>query len=313
MDSIISLYNILKQDIFDEEGFNKFIKTKGTRGFLEHQKNIDGRLNIEEIRDEVKRVVLYENYKDKYEFYLIKEDIEKLYKDIYYIQKNEEQIIAQALHRVYKIVPKDMIVSSNIYLYGGGMDGGFTINRKKVFINYGKYIGHREEFIKVLSHELYHSRNFSIKSRFIFFLKMFLNTNRLTYEVIGKSLEEGIACLVQHDAILKTDDPVGTLTKRNLILLKEEFDRLNDILLKIKSGKGTHRDIKTLNIYAIGYHIVSTIYNAEGVLPLDDWTLNLEYARIVEIYIETCNSCNIPSGFTKEIEEWIVCEKGEFL
>ncbi len=311
MDSIISLYNILKQDIFDEEEFNKFIKTKGTKGFLEHQKNMGNMLNVEEIENELRKVISNENYKDKYEFYLIREKVEKLGNDIRYIKDNEKQIIAQALHEVYKIVPRNIAVGFNICIYGGGIDGGFTINRKKVFINYGKYIGHREEFVKILIHELYHNRKFSVKSRFVFFLKTFLNTNRLTYEVIGKSMEEGIACLAQHGATLKTDDPVGTLTKRNLILLKEEFDRLNDILLNIKSGKLNHKDIGTLNIYVIGYHIVSTIYNEEGVLLLDDWTLNLEYRRIIERYIEICNRNNIPSGFSKEIEEWIVYKKGE--
>ena len=140
---------------------------------------------------------------------------------------------------------------------------------------------------------------------------MILKTNRLTYEIIGKSIEEGIACLVQHGAILTSDDPIGTLTKRNLILSKEEFDRLNHILLSIKHDTFNYKDVVKLNIYVIGYHIVSTIYKTEGVLILDDWTIGLEYKRIIKKYIEVCNMNNIPSGFTREVVEWIIDEKGQ--
>ena len=37
-----------------------------------------------------------------------------------------------------------------IYLFLGGNDGGFTITRDKIYINYGKYINNTEEFIKFL-------------------------------------------------------------------------------------------------------------------------------------------------------------------
>jgi hypothetical protein len=302
MDSIISLINILQQNTFNDRDFNNFIKLKGTKGFLEQEKNTNNKLNIKIIKKELKKVILDENYKDNYKFYLIKNNMEKIIKDINSIKENEDLIINQALKRVYKIVPKGVTIKSKIFLYWGGSDGGFTIDRKKVFINYQKYIGNREEFIKILSHELYHSRNFSMKDRFIFFLKIILNTNRFVYEIIGKSIEEGIACLIQHGPILKIDDPVGTLTKRNLVLSKEEFDRLNDILMDIKLDKINSKDIRKVNIYVIGYHIVSTIYNTEGVLILDDWTLNLEYRRIIDKYIEICNINNIPTGFSKEVQ-----------
>lgn len=306
IDSIKFLANILNQNIFDEKEFNKFIRTKGTKGFLEHQKSIDSRMNIKSIKEELTKVVLDKNYKDKYEFHLIKKNINQLNDDIQYIKENEKQIITKALKEVYKIVPKDMAVKSNVYLYGGGIDGGFTINRKKIFINYGKYIGLGEEFIKILSHEIYHSRDIPMKNRLIFLLKMVLKINPLTYKIIGKAMEEGIASLVQHGGKLKIDDPTGTLTSRNLILFKEEFDPLNRILLDIKYNRHDYKKVSKLNIYVIGYHIVSIIYNTEGVLILDDWTVNLKYKRIIKKYIEVCSTKGIPSGFIEEVQEWII-------
>ncbi len=48
-----------------------------------------------------------------------------------------------------------------------------------------------------------------------------LKGNPLVYEIIGKIMEEGIASLVQHGRILEVDDPTGTLTSRNLTLVKK--------------------------------------------------------------------------------------------
>ena len=306
IESMKFLANILEQNTFDKKEFNKFIKTKGIRGFLEHQKCIDSSVNIKNIEEELRKVVLDKNYKDKYEFYWIKENISQLYKDMEYIKKNEKQIIDKALRKVYKIVPKDMAVKPNIYFYSGGIDGGFTINRRKIFINYGKYIGLREEFIKILSHEIYHSRTIPVKSRLIFLLKMISKDNPLICEIIGKVMEEGIASLVQHGGILKADDPIGTLTRRNLTLIKEEFYLLNHILLDIKNKNYDNKKVSKLNIYVIGYHIVSKIYITEGVLILDDWTVNLKYESIIKKYIEICNANKMSSGFSDEVLEWII-------
>ena len=305
MDSIISLSNILKQNTFNEKEFNRFIKTKGTQGFILHQKNMGNEINIETIKKELNKVIVDESYQDRYDFYLIKRNIKKIHEDIKYIKENGELIVNKALKEIYKIVPKDMKISTNIYLYIGGTDGGFTINRRKVFINYGKYIGQSEELIKILSHELYHSRHLSLKNRLILMFKMISKTNRFIYESIGKSIEEGIACLVQHGSFLKKDDPIGTLTRRNIVFIKDELDLLNNILLNIKNDQLRYKDIRKLNIYVIGYHIVRTVYNNEGVFVLDDWTVNLEYRKIMRKYVEICKKKDLISGFTKEIEEWI--------
>lgn len=305
IDSIVSLANILKQDTFDEKEFRKYIKGRGTKGFLNHEKNINSETNIRKIKKELKPVVLNETYKDKYNFYLIKENIESLNRDIIYLEENEEYIIGKVFKEVYKIVPKEMKVKSNIYLYGGGVDGGFTINRDKIFINYGKYIGLTEELIKILSHEVYHSRNISIKNRLVFSLSTLFSPNPIIPEIIGKIIEEGIALLVQHGEGIEKDDPTGTLTKRKLMFIKEEFDLLNNILLDAKNGISSYKKVRDLDIYVLGYYIVTTIYSTKGVFILDDWTVDLKYKNIIKEYIEICNDKNMSSGFTDEVKRLI--------
>lgn len=162
-----------------------------------------------------------------------------------------------------------MSFNTKINLYVGGNDGGFTINRKEIYINYGMYAGNIKELIKIMNHELYHSRNISLKDRFIFFLESLLNSNMVVHKAISKIIEESIACLVQQGPVLEKDDPTGTLTKRNLLLLKKEFDLLNQIIIESRRGIQAHKKIDMLNVYSIGYHIVSTIYNNDKKILLN--------------------------------------------
>lgn len=282
------------------------MSSRGTRGFLIHGENINMETNIKDIKEELKIVVLDKNYKDKYNFYKIKGNIKQLEQDIIYIEKNEKTIIKIVLKEVYKIVPKEVKVKSNIYLYGGGIDGGFTINRNNIFINYGEYIGNRGEFIKILCHEIYHSRKIEMLNRFCFSLNIILSENTITNEIMAKIMEEGIGLLVQHGSVLKKDDPTGTLTKRKLIFIKDDFDLLNHILLDAKNGISNYKKARKLDIYVLGYYIVSTIYNKKGVVILDNWTVKLQYKTIIKEYIDICNENNMSSGFTDEVENWII-------
>ena len=306
IESIVVLEKLLKQNTFDEKEFNRFVRTKGIKGFLEHERSMNKYTSINDVRKEIKRITKSKEYKDRYGFHKIKDNILQLSEDIQYIKEKEKFIIDEAIEAVYKIVPRDMSIDTNIYLYVGGDDGGFTVNRNRIYINYGKYIGNVDEFIKIISHELYHSRNIQLRDRFIFLLETLLSPNGITHEIMSKIIEEGIACLVQHGPILKVDDPTGTLTQRGLLLLKGEFELLNQIILKGQDGIQNKKSMERLNIYIIGYHIITTVYKGEGVLILDDWTRKLKYRRIIETYIEICNRNSIPSGFSCEAKDILI-------
>lgn len=306
IESIVVLEKLLKQNTFDEKEFNRFVRTKGIKGFLEHERSMNKYTSINDVRKEIKRITKSKEYKDRYGFHKIKDNILQLSEDIQYIKEKEKFIIDEAIEAVYKIVPRDMSIDTNIYLYVGGDDGGFTVNRNRIYINYGKYIGNVDEFIKIISHELYHSRNIQLRDRFIFLLETLLSPNGITHEIMSKIIEEGIACLVQHGPILKADDPTGTLTQRGLLLLKGEFELLNQIILKGQDGIQNKKSMERLNIYIIGYHIITTVYKGEGVLILDDWTRKLKYRRIIETYIEICNRNSIPSGFSCEAKDILI-------
>lgn len=288
IDYIIVLAELLDKDFFDEEIFNRFIITKGTKRFIEHE-NIMGRIvSIKDIEDELRRLIEYEGYKDKYDFYILKNNLDILKRDIHYLSNHGEKIVKLSLDRAYRIIPENMDVKTDIYLYAGGPDGGFTVNRKEVYINFLNYIGEREEFIKILSHELYHSRKISLGNKLKFNSQLIFKRNRYAYSLLGRIIEEGIACLIQHGPILIKDDRTGNLTRRNLSLSKVHFDKLNEMLLNIKLGRFHNVKFNSLNVYAIGYIIVTIIYGQSGSLLLDQWTVNLNFRVIIKEYMRLC-------------------------
>jgi hypothetical protein len=306
LDGIRLLGEILEKDNFEEKEFYQLMRTKAMKGFIEHEKNFNKKVNKIIIKEEVINTIKVRGYKDKFEFHIIKENIGQLKEDLNYIENNEYIIVNEALKRVYNIVPKHTKINPNIYLYGGGIDGGFTIYRKKIYINYIKYIGDKEEFIKVLSHELFHCRKLPLKSKSKTFFIYDFNLEKFMYEIIGKALEEGIASLIQHGHYFKKDDPVGMLTNRNLVLAAEEFNRLNDILMTIKYGRPDYYNIKILNIYVIGYYMVNMLYHHYGKEILLPWIVNYDYKELIKAYIEINRTNNMSSGFSDEIEKWII-------
>ena len=303
---LIILAEMFSKEFFDEQLFDKFMGTKGARALLEHEKLVGRKVDKFYIKDEIKKIVEEEDYEDRFQLYKVKKSLSQLIDDIEYLRKNKDLIIDKALERVYRIVPEEMDIRIEICLYVGGTDGGFTLNRNCVFINYGNYIGNKEEFIKILSHELYHCRVIPMRYKLKFLFKYISKKKRYAYSILGKIIEEGIACLIQHGAILSKDDLSGRLTRKNLSHSKEQFDILNRILLDIRYGNFDRSYLKRLNVYSIGYLIVTTIYNEIGVLPLDIWTMNLDFKGIINTYNKLCIEKNLPYRFNSETIDWLI-------
>ena len=305
MDYIAQLCNILEHKTLNRGAFDALIKTRGGRRFLEYESKCRSEVNGEDIHRELSRVIVEDGYRDRYQFHRVKEVLVQFKRDIEYIRNNHRYMVDTALRKVYRIVPKHMAIKAKIYLYIGGIDGGFTLNRKDIFINYGQYIGRMDDLIGILSHELYHCRQILLEDRIKYMLRLGFRVKRSIYEVMGRIIEEGIACLIQYGPVLQKDDPINGLTRRNLLLRRREFNLLNNILLDIGGAGLDYEKISQLNIYIIGYHMISTIYNSEGVLILDHWTEYLEYKQIIGMYMEVCQNDGIGTGFTGEVEKSI--------
>lgn len=302
IDYITYLVNIMDLGTFDEELFNRFIKTKALKEFINHENAMGRSTHVFDIKDELIRLLKYENYEDKYSFYILKRNISRLKKDIEYFSKKAEYIIQLALDRVYSVISKDIEVKTHIYLYAAGIDGGFTVKRRQIYINFLNYIGEMDEFIKVLSHELYHSREIPLKNKLKFRLHITSNRKAYAYGILGRIIEEGIACLVQHGPVLLKDDITGNLTRRSLFHTQYYFNRINKALLNIKHGKLKRSDINRINIYAIGYTIVTVVYREKGFL-LDQWTVDLNFENIIKEYM---NISKLKSNLPKIDEESIL-------
>lgn len=309
VESIDLMIKMFKKDNLDKDLFRSLMRTKGIKEFINHEKSMGRFRLISPLKDEIKRVIEDKEYEDVYDFYILKNNLEQLEIDIKNILKNSNSIIEEAKEKVYEIVPKDIQIRTSIYLYWGGIDGAFTLNRKEIFINYRKYFGDREEFIKVLSHEMYHARKLTLMNRIKYCFRMISRDNRLLYDIIGRTIEEGMALVVQHGPNLTKDDLTGMLTKWNILFVKEEFQHLNSILNSIRRRNGNSITKRHLNIYVIGYCIVSLIYKERGIEILNYWTVDLNLRRIIREYVELNNRNKTSSNLDKNIIRWILKER----
>ncbi|WP_312907306.1 DUF5700 domain-containing putative Zn-dependent protease [Tissierella praeacuta] len=305
IEGIRLLEEILEDNCIDYNKLILFVKSEGTKGLIEHERSFNRYINKSMIVEELIKLKKYNGYKDKYDFYILKENIPMLKKEILYIKENEHKIINEALDKVYKFIPKDIKVQPNIYIYAGGIDGGFTVYRKNIFINYIKYINKPQEFVKIISHELFHCRTIPLTNRLKSLFVLSFN-NRYVYEILGKILEEGIACLIQHGNILEEDDPVGTLTKEKIKKIDKKIRDLNCFLLGIKQGNINYSRTEVLDIYTIGYYIASSLYDFYGRGALLPWIDSYNYKKPIKSYIEVAKTVKTNSGFTREIEKWLL-------
>ncbi|WMM25942.1 DUF5700 domain-containing putative Zn-dependent protease [Tissierella sp. MB52-C2] len=304
MESIKILINILKEDKIDYKKLTKFVKTKEVRGFIQHEKTFNRKTSEDTITEEIIKLKTQIDYKDKYDFYIIKNNINIIVYRLNYIEEHQELIMEYALKRIKTFIPQSIKVNSNIYLYIGGIDGGFSVYGKDVFINYIKYFNEIDELIKIISHELFHCRIIPFKNKFKVFLTR--DTKKYIYEVLGKILEEGIALLIQHGIILRKNDPIGTITKEKMEKVEEEFEVLDCVLLKLKEGNIDYLELRKIDIYSIGYYIVNFIYKYYDEEILESWIFKYDYNRPIKSYIYGIRKEGLSSGFSKEIENWIL-------
>lgn len=303
IEGIKLLLEIIEDNSISYNRLVEFTKTKAMKVFIEHERSFDRDISRTMIIKELIELKKKEEYKDKYGFYILKENLSILKDNLLYIEENCDKIISGALENVFKIVPRDIKIQRNIYLYAGGIDGGFTVYRKDIFINYINYFNNLEEFIKVISHELFHCRNISLSNKF---KNLFLDNlnSKYIYEILGKILEEGIACLIQHGEVIEKDDPVGTLTKEKIKLIDKKFEELNSVLLKIKEGNID--GLGSVDIYSIGYYMVSSLYKFYGKEAILPWVEMYDYKKPIKSYIKASREIRGESGFNVEIEKWLL-------
>lgn len=304
IDGIKALGDVLEEELSYDK-LKKLTKVKSVSRFIDHEKTFNRDIDKFIFILEIIRLKTYEDYVDKFNLYILKENLSGLYEDLEWLKADEEKIIKEALDKVYDLVPSYIDINPKIYLYGGGIDGAFTLYGKEIFINYIKYLGSSEEFIKVVSHELFHCRNIPLKVKLRNYFQLNIR-ERYLYEVLGKIFEEGIALLIQHGNVLKKDDPVGSITREKLNLVDREFEKLNLVLEDIKGNSIEYINTKTIDYYALGYYMVRFLYdfyNREVLLP---WILDLDYRTLIKSYILGIREEGKERGFSKNIEFWLM-------
>lgn len=304
IDGIKALGEVLEEGI-NYEKLKRLVKTKSISKFIDHERALGRKIDKYILVEEIIKLKIHKDYKDKFYLYILRENLSRLNEELENITLKEEKIINEALSKVYKILPEYINICPKIYLYGGGTDGGFSLYGKEIYINYIKYLGNIEEFIKVISHELFHCRSIPLKNKLRNYFQLNLR-KRYLYEVLGKIFEEGIALLIQHGNVLRKDDPVGSITREKLSLVDLEFKKLNTLLAEIKDEDIEYINIKTIDYYTLGYYMVTFLYgyyNREILLP---WMLDLDYKPLIKSFILGNREKENCIRFSKDIEIWLM-------
>lgn len=303
INGIKHIIDVLNGPISNEK-LMKLIRSKPMRKFIEHERAMNKNVDKYTLMEEIIKLKTYKDYKDKFNFYILNANLSNLSREIEYIKLYEEQIIKNALEKVYLILPRSLNIRSKIYLYGGGIDGAFTLNRREIYINYIKYLANKDELIKVISHELFHCRDISVKIKLKDYIR-FNMKDRYLYELLGKIFEEGIALLIQHGTILKKDDPANSITRAKLSFIDMEFTKLNSLLREIRDGV-KYVNIKSIDYYALGYYIVSFLYDYYKRDILLPWILEFDYKPLIKSYIMAVRELESKERFTKDVENWLM-------
>lgn len=295
---------ILNKNIVYESSMITFLNTQAMRSFIDHENSYHRYVNKDKLLKIIKEMKVH-NKIDEYGFYKLNSN-KKIYKDVLdYIKINEKEILNQALGKVYTIVPQHILLNYNVNFYIGGNDGGFTINRKDIYINYLQYYENMEELVKVLSHEIFHCRPNVQQNK----IKDIFNKNIeevYLFQVLGRILEEGLATFIQHGEELLIDDPVKTLTQEKLNNIDLTFNELNTILLGVKNRNSRLIKDRFIDIYPLGYYIVCRLNESNKIDTCFSWIERYEFKEPIKTYISICKSTHTKSGFTEEIEDWLL-------
>ena len=311
---IDELIQILKENYFNQNACNSYLNFIEVKGILFHDRMLNRNSNAKIFANELSKLQLNHNYKDKYNLYILKENHTKIEEQIERLKKGSYEINYELNARLIQFMPIKLMGKVNVILYGGGIDFGFVLIPKHVYLNIGDFIDNFEAMKDTLVHEMYHARKRNILKYLVSLYGDVDTKNRCFKKVLTPIIEEGIASLIGYGVEFKCY-PNSIIRENDFENNDIHFQKLNKIFKIILFSKSSS-DIKSetknyictkgLLDYVIGYTIAKEIYLKYGIKGLNIWTINYDSLGIFKAYIVICKNEGKESGFTKEIEEWFL-------
>lgn len=302
------LIQILDGESFNEKLFQRFISCEYFKAFMEHEKELGRKTSEESIKENIKLALNGVNgINESYGFdYILKykAEIKSKINEMENRSKELEELIRK---RVGKYAPLDIYEDNfTINIYGGGVDYGFSQNDVECYINLALLADKIEYLEDTMAHEYYHSRRRKAEIQpYDFSKENYLKT--LMYHI----MEEGIATLVQFEYEKKYDG-FAFVSKERFDKKLEYFNNLDNCIreCEINNNYSTQAISQyfqdSIPNYVIGYSIGQTLFKEGGKQGLELWNRNCDYIGSFKNYINISRKNELNSGFSKEVEEYLL-------
>lgn len=271
---------VLRQDVFSEEKFECMMKLPAMAAFLEHEKMLSRTTDESMIRSAFSTAgesdcggLLPEGIRDL---------SEQLCATAESISQNRCKFAVLALERIRKFSDCNIGENNTVYLYALGRDGGFSPREGELYIN---LLYSKDNWMDVLSHEMYHARELSeaCEKKRMGYIQLTEETDEVGDMLVSELAEEGIATLIQRKGreIPRKEDVRFFLNqlKNWKYLTAPERKYLYHVL-----SSGPQR-------YAVASYLANKVLTAYGRKGLESWSMDGETVLFHKI-LEEVSSCD---------------------
>lgn len=296
------LIALLRKDSFDEKLFYQFSNLKQVKDLINHDKILNRKTSVDSLKNSLINAINGNNDDDQcYMFNDVRKNLDELEKIIQRINNQKKILTNNIFTEIEPYAPKEPFQDCTYYFYAGGIDGGFSEKSGEIYINIHNLLRSPDELEGILVHEFYHARKhpFEISDFFVFDFSQD-NYLKTTFNFI---FEEGIATLIQLEYRKR-----GEKFNNNYEYMKILSDSIEDIYSKNEPPEKSMANFFNNfdHMYVVGYWLAHTLYNHGGKETLNYWTLEYDYKKCLKIFIEESRKGKIKSGFSKEVEDYLL-------
>lgn len=266
---------VLLQNDFSEEKFRNMMKVPAMTAFLEHEKMLNRTTDASMIHN-----AFFHAGEQGGEGLFpknIRGILHELCSVVELVFREQKKIEALILKRISKFSDCKIAEGNTVYFYALGKDGGFSPNEGTLYINllYGE-----DNWMNVLSHEMYHARELSedCEKKRIGYLQLTEETDEAGDMLLSELAEEGIATLIQQEG-------GGIPEKRDVSPFLEQLKHWKT--MQISERADLYRRLSLgPERYAVAAYLANKVLMAYGREGLESWSIDGEVSMFHKVLEE---------------------------
>lgn len=270
--------NSYSPDLFEEMTSHPAFKT-----FLYHEEMLDRNTTVESVRSAFQNVINGHRDVTHLKLDACKDRAAELVEFAEEMKREQNPYVSTVMNRLSSFTACPVPADTVVYLYALGNDGGFCLHDGELFIN---LLRARQDWINILCHELYHSRELSDRTieKRIRYISLTEETDSAGDAFLSELVEEGIATLIQYEGnyVFPPEEVTQALTQLNRWPSLSQEERTN---LRQKCATGKLR-------YQAAYSLAKAVYDTDGIPGLESWSRDADLAAFKNA-LQSLSACAI--------------------